>query len=246
LDQRHWENICDDTGTPLRAAGIGLDVTERRALEEQYRLAQKMEAIGQLAGGIAHDFNNLLVVIRGYSVLIMDEMGPRVQISFRSGEIRRAADRAASLTQQLLAFSRRQVLEPRVLDVRDSLKTVRPLLKRLIGEDIDVVVRATDDIGRVKADPGQIEQVILNLAVNVRDAMPNGGTLSPEVSDARLDEAYARRHAPTKPRLYVMLAVSDTGTGWTRRHRPGSLSRFSRRSSRGKARVWGWRRSTAS
>jgi PAS domain S-box-containing protein len=214
----HWisaigRTYYDEAGRPVRAAGIGLDVTDRRTLEEQYRQAQKMEAVGQLAGGVAHDFNNLLTAIHGYCELLVDSLGPHAAQQADLAEIRRAADRATSLTRQLLAFSRRQILEPRVLDLRDSLKSIAPMLTRLIGENISVVVDAATDIGRVKADPGQIEQVILNLAVNARDAMPNGGTLTLEVTDVMLDEAYARQHPPTIAGPYVMLAVSDTGVG---------------------------------
>jgi two-component system cell cycle sensor histidine kinase/response regulator CckA len=214
----HWiraigRTFYDEDGTPLRAAGIGLDVTEHRTLEDQYRQAQKMEAIGQLAGGVAHDFNNILTAIEGYCTLITEELPADSPVQADLLEIHRAAERATSLTRQLLAFSRRQILDPRVLDLRDSLKTMAPMLKRLIGEDIEVVVRSPDDIGRVKADPGQIEQVVLNLALNARDAMPRGGTLLLEVAEVLLDESYARHHAPTKPGRYVMLAVNDTGAG---------------------------------
>jgi PAS domain S-box-containing protein len=214
----HWisgvgRTFYDDGGLQLRAAGIALDVTERRTLEEQYRQAQKMEAIGQLAGGVAHDFNNILTAIEGYCLLAIENAPTDSPLQTDLHEIRRAAERAASLTRQLLAFSRRQILEPRVLDLRESLTSMAPMLRRLIGEQIEVVVRATTDIGRVKADPGQIEQVILNLAVNARDAMPDGGTLLLEVADAVLDESYGRRHATMRPGPYVMLAVSDTGSG---------------------------------
>jgi PAS domain S-box-containing protein len=214
----HWisgigRTSYDATGAPVRAAGIGLDMTERRNLEEQYRQAQKMEAIGQLAGGIAHDFNNLLTAIRGFCELLSESLGSRPEYLADLGEIRRAAEQATSLTQQLLAFSRRQVLELHVLDLRDALRSMTPMLKRLIGEDVEIVLRLPDDLGRVKADPGQIEQVVLNLAINARDAMPNGGKLFLEVADVVLDESYARAHAPTRPGRYVMLAVSDTGIG---------------------------------
>jgi two-component system, cell cycle sensor histidine kinase and response regulator CckA len=217
----HWisgigRTLFDESGSPIRAAGIGLDVTQRRALEEQYRQAQKMEAIGQLAGGIAHDFNNLLTVIDGYSVLIADEMGPEFRCRSDLNEIRRAAERATSLTKQLLAFSRRQILEPCVLDLRKSLMAMEPMLRRLIGEDVEVVVQAPPDVGHVRADPGQIEQVILNLALNARDAMPDGGTLRLEVADVLVDESSARQGVPTTPGHYVMLGVSDTGAGMDR------------------------------
>jgi PAS domain S-box-containing protein len=214
----HWihgtgKTFYDDAGTPLRAAGVGLDVTERHTLEEQNRQSQKVEAIGQLAGGIAHDFNNLLTAIQGYCELLSSALGSESPHQSDLGEIRHAADRAASLTRQLLAFSRRQILEPRVLDLRESLRGIESMLRRLIGEDIDVVLRTTDEAARVKADPGQIEQVILNLAINARDAMPEGGSLLLEVMNATLDESYARRHVSVKPGRYVMLGVSDTGMG---------------------------------
>jgi two-component system cell cycle sensor histidine kinase/response regulator CckA len=214
----HWINetgktFYDEAAMPVRAAGIALDVTERHILEEQYRQSQKVEAIGQLAGGIAHDFNNLLTAIHGYSELLSDELGPESPHQHDVTEIRRAAERAASLTRQLLAFSRRQILEPRVLDLRDVLRGLESMLKRLIGESIAIVLRLTDDDARVKADPGQIEQVILNLVLNARDAMPDGGSLFLEVATVELDEAYARRHVSAQPGRYVMLAVSDTGVG---------------------------------
>ena len=200
--------------------GIVRDISEKRAAEEahgileaQYRESQKMDAIGQLAGGIAHDFNNLLTVISGYCELLRDELGPDSHHQTDLIEIERAADRAASLTRQLLAFSRRQILEPRVLSLSDSLNGMEPMLKRLIGEQIKVLVRTPPDIGHVQADPGQIEQVVLNLAINARDAMPEGGTLLLELTDIVLDESYTRRHVDAAEGLHVMLAVSDTGTG---------------------------------
>jgi two-component system, cell cycle sensor histidine kinase and response regulator CckA len=203
----------NEAGAPMRAAGLALDVTERTELEERHRQSQKMEAIGQLAGGIAHDFNNLLTAIHGYSELLSDALEPGSPHLSDVREIRRAADRATALTRQLLAFSRNQILEPRVLDLRESLNSMESMLNRLIGEDIEVVVRTPRDVGRVKADPGQIEQVILNLALNARDAMPNGGALIVELANAELDEAYARRHAGATPGRYVRLSVSDTGVG---------------------------------
>jgi hypothetical protein len=214
----HWINgtgktFYDEAGTPLRAAGIALDVTGRHILEEQYRQSQKVEAIGQLAGGIAHDFNNLLTAIHGYSQLLSDELGPESVHQKDLGEIRRAAERASSLTRQLLAFSRRQILDPRVLDLRDSVRGLESMLRRLIGENIAVVVRMTDEEARVKADPGQLEQIVLNLTLNARDAMPEGGSLFLEVMNVELNEAYARQHVATKAGRYVMLGVSDTGIG---------------------------------
>jgi signal transduction histidine kinase/CheY-like chemotaxis protein len=214
----HWisgtgKTFYDDAGRPVRAAGVGLDVTARRLLEEQNRQSQKVEAIGQLAGGIAHDFNNLLTAIQGYSELLSTELGPDSPLQADVGEIRRAADRAASLTGQLLAFSRRQILEPRVLDLRTSLRGVESMLRRLISENIDMVIRVTGEEARVKVDPGQIEQVILNLAINARDAMPDGGSMLLEVRTATLDESYVRHHVSVRPGRYVMLSISDTGMG---------------------------------
>jgi len=213
-----WINVSGRTiyaedGTPLRAAGIGQDVTERVRLEEQYRQSQKMEAIGLLAGGIAHDFNNLLTAIEGYSTLMAEAMRPDDPLQAHLAEVRRAAERATGLTRQLLAFGRRQILEPRVLDLRHSLTSMKPMLQRLIGENVDIVVKEDGKPGHVKADPGQIEQVILNLAINARDAMPRGGTLTFEVSDARLTIADARSGATVVPGRYTLLTVADSGQG---------------------------------
>ncbi|MBI2222307.1 MAG: response regulator [Acidobacteria bacterium] len=214
----HWisemgKTFYDDAGMPVRSAGIGLDVTERHMLEEQFRQAQKVESIGQLAGGVAHDFNNLLTAIQGYCELLASELGSDSRHQNDIAEIRHASERAAALTRQLLAFGRRQILEPRVLDLRDSLRGIEPMIRRLIGEDLDVVFHTSDEAARVKADPGQVEQVILNLALNARDAMPQGGSLLLEVTTADLDESYARRHVSVRPGRYVMLSVSDTGVG---------------------------------
>jgi PAS domain S-box-containing protein len=214
----HWisgvgRTFSDDAGMPVRAAGIGMDVTEHITLEDQYRQAQKMEAIGQLAGGVAHDFNNILTAIEGFCSLAREALPSDSPVQADLQEVHQAAQRATALTQQLLAFGRRQILQPRVLDLRASITAIAPMLKRLIGEDIDIVVRAAADAGRVKADPGQIEQVILNLAVNARDAMPRGGTLLLEVADVLLDGSYAPWRATTVAGRYVMLAVGDTGDG---------------------------------
>jgi len=189
------------------------DVTERRALEQQLRQSQKMEAIGRLAGGVAHDFNNLLMVISGYSEFLLERLGPDAALRGPAQEIANAAERATSLTRQLLAFSRKQMLAPKVLDLNAVVTENLKMLNRLIGEDVDLVMVPGADIGAVKADPGQIEQVIMNLAVNARDAMPQGGRLTIETANATLDESYARFHAPVTPGEYVMLAISDTGSG---------------------------------
>lgn len=186
---------------------------ERRQLEKQLLLAQKMEAIGQLAGGVAHDFNNLLTVIISYSELLLQRLAPGEPLRAQVEEIQKAGDRAAALTRQLLAFSRRQVLAPQVLDLNAVLENIHKMLERLIGEDINLVSACARGLGRVKADPSQIEQVIMNLAANARDAMPKGGKLTIETADVELGEDYARNHAAFQPGRYVMLAISDTGMG---------------------------------
>jgi len=189
------------------------DVTERRALEQQLRQSQKMEAVGRLAGGIAHDFNNLLMVISGYSEFLLGQIGDDPGMRGHAQEIANAAARATSLTRQLLAFSRKQMLDPRIVDLNGVVAENVKMLTRVIGEDIDLVMVPGPYIGAVKADPGQIEQVIMNLAVNARDAMPQGGRLTIETANVTLDANYARFHAPVKPGDYVMLAISDTGVG---------------------------------
>jgi len=189
------------------------DVTEHRALEQQLRQAQKMEAVGRLAGGIAHDFNNLLMVISGYCEFLLDRIGPDPSVRGPAQEIARASKRATSLTTQLLAFSRKQMLAPKLLDLNAVVTENLKLLTRLIGEDIDLVMIPGGELGLVKADPGQIEQVIMNLAVNARDAMPHGGNLVIETGNVSLDETYSRSHAGVEPGDYVMIAVSDTGMG---------------------------------
>ena len=189
------------------------DVTERRALEQQLRQSQKMEAIGRLAGGIAHDFNNLLMVISGYSEFLLDRLGPEPSLRTPAQEIAGAAGRATSLTRQLLAFSRKQMLAPKILDLNGVVTENLKMLTRVIGEDIDLVMVPAAELGVVRADAGQIEQVIMNLAVNARDAMPSGGKLTIETSNVSVDEEHARFHPPLVPGNYVMLAISDTGAG---------------------------------
>ena len=191
----------------------GRDMTERLQLEAQLRQAQKMEAVGRLAGGVAHDFNNLLTVIQGYAELLGASLSNDPERSESLGEIVRAAERAAALTRQLLAFSRRQVLETRVLDLAAVVADTEKMLRRLIGEDVEVVVVKPATLGRVKADPGQIEQVLLNLAVNARDAMPGGGRLTVELADVTLDAPFTTSHDSIPSGPYVVVSVRDTGNG---------------------------------
>jgi len=189
------------------------DVTEKRILERQLQMAAKMEAVGRLSGGIAHDFNNLLGVIIGYSQLFKRKLDPQSPLLEHAEEIEKAGKRAAALTRQLLAFSRQQVLTPAVLNLNDLVTDMVKMLPRLIGEDIAVSTLMASDLGSVKADRGQIEQVIMNLAVNARDAMPEGGKLLIKTSNRVLDQAYARQHAGARPGQYVMLEVADSGMG---------------------------------
>ena len=202
--------------------GTAQDITERKRteeekalLQEQLRQSQKMEAIGRLAGGIAHDFNNLLTIIKGYSQLPLADLKEEDPLRENFNEIQNAAERAARLTRQILAFSRRQILVTKVLDLNVILHDLDKMLQRVIGEDIELVTLPAEDLGKVKSDSGQIEQVIMNLAVNARDAMPNGGKMTIETANVELDESYARRHIAVKPGRYVMLGVSDTGVGMT-------------------------------
>ncbi|MGP0096617.1 MAG: response regulator [Terriglobales bacterium] len=189
------------------------DITETRTLELQFRQAQKMEAIGRLAGGIAHDFNNLLMVISGYAEFLLERLGPDARLRGPAQEIANATQRATSLTRQLLAFSRKQMLAPKVLDLNEVVAENLKMLTRMIGEDIDLVMVPAPALGAVRADPGQIDQVIMNLAVNARDAMPQGGKLTIETANVTLDENFARTHPPLIPGDYIMLAISDTGVG---------------------------------
>jgi len=189
------------------------DVTERRALEQQLRQSQKMEAVGRLAGGIAHDFNNLLMVISGYSEFLLERLGAEPHLRGPAQEIASAAERASSLTRQLLAFSRKQMLTPRIVNLNDVATENLKMLTRMIGEDIDLVMVPGKSLWPIRADAGQIDQVIVNLAVNARDAMPSGGKLTIETNNVTLDEDYARFHAPLRPGDYVMVAISDTGAG---------------------------------
>jgi two-component system, cell cycle sensor histidine kinase and response regulator CckA len=203
----------DADGSVLYYEGSVVDITERKLLEEQLRQAQKLEAVGQLAGGIAHDFNNLLTAINGYSQLTLMGLQPADPLRGNMEEIRKAGDRAAALTRQLLAFSRKQVLQPKVLDLNSAVSEIGKMLRRLIGEDIQLCTVLASDLGRIKSDPGQIEQILMNLAVNARDAMPQGGKLTLETQNVFVDESYLSQHIAVIPGSYVMLAVSDNGLG---------------------------------
>jgi PAS domain S-box-containing protein len=213
LVQQQAEVVRGQDGKVVRMVGTTQDITDLRSLEEQLRHSQKMEAVGRLAGGIAHDFNNLLTAINGYCDLILEDLSDENPLRSDLMEIRRAGERAATLTRQLLAFSRKQVLEPRVINLNSIVAEMDSMLRRLLGEHIQLNTHFQPDLGLVKADPGQLEQVILNLAVNARDAMPDGGRLTIETSNAVLDEDYARTHQTVVPGVYTMLAVSDTGCG---------------------------------
>jgi PAS domain S-box-containing protein len=189
------------------------DITERRGLEEQLRQAQKMEAVGRLAGGVAHDFNNVLSVIFGYTELLIEDLPADSPTRQDLQEVSKAAQRASALTRQLLAFSRQQVLQPVVLNLNDLVQDIGKLLQRLVPADVELRVVLTRDLGNVRADPGQLQQVIMNLVVNARDAMPTGGKLLIETANGELTEQYADQHQPVIAGPYVMLAVSDTGVG---------------------------------
>jgi two-component system cell cycle sensor histidine kinase/response regulator CckA len=192
---------------------VAQDVSERQLLEGQLRQAQKMEAIGRLAGGVAHDFNNLLMVIKGHTELLLNALPPADQVAHKIQQIERSADRATALTRQLLAFSRMQVLQPRAMSLNSVVEEMGKLIPRLIGEDIELIVRSSTDLGTIRADASQMEQVIMNLAVNSRDAMPSGGRFTIETSNVELDNLYRAAHPVVQPGKYVLLAVSDTGSG---------------------------------
>jgi len=192
---------------------VGKLITRSNHLQEQLRQSQKMDAIGRLAGGIAHDFNNLLTAIIGYNEMLTDNLRDHPDLLEFAAEVRLAAERASALTYQLLAFSRRQVVVAKLVDLNTCVSHIDKMLRRIIGEDIELTVHPAEDIGMIRADPSQIDQVILNLAVNARDAMPDGGRLILETAEVDLDDAYAGRHIGVRPGRYVMLAVSDTGHG---------------------------------
>jgi len=205
--------VKDEYGAIAYFEVFAEDVTQRRVLERQLRMAQKMEAIGRLSGGIAHDFNNLLGVIIGYSQVLKGSLGQGNPLYEHADEVEKAGRRAASLTRQLLAFSRQQVLEPTILNLNTLVADTEKMLHRLIGEDVVLSASFDEGLGRVKADSGQVEQIIMNLVVNARDAMPQGGKITIATSNAEMDAAFVRDHAGSKVGSYVMLTVADTGCG---------------------------------
>jgi len=211
VNDRAWA-IRDAAGRTIRFDGIVRDVTDQRHLESQFRQSQKMEAVGLLAGGIAHDFNNLLTAIGGYAELLLERLEPGDPRREHADAVKRAGARAASLTRQLLAFSRRQVLQPRVFNVNELVGEMSSLLRRVVGEDVEVVMKPSPALGTVRADPSQIEQVLMNLVVNARDAMPRGGRITIRTENVEIDPSYGGGVAPAAG-AYVALCVSDTGIG---------------------------------
>jgi PAS domain S-box-containing protein len=222
-----WANLLlsllrSPSGDPLHFVAVVEDITgqkraedERRHLERQLLQAQKMESVGRLAGGVAHDLNNHLTVINGYCAMLLGELGPDGPLREQVGEILLAGNRAATLTQQLLAFSRKQVAEPRVISLNDVVAEAGKMLSRLIGDDVEIVTHFDSGLGSVMADPSQMNQVLMNLAINARDAMPDGGRIIIETLYTDLDEGYAAQHAGVEPGPYVLLSITDTGLGMT-------------------------------
>jgi two-component system cell cycle sensor histidine kinase/response regulator CckA len=216
----HWirvigRTLCSDTGVPLRAVGIGVDVTAQRHLEDQFRQAQKLEAIGSLAAGVAHDFNNLLTVIAGYCEMLEAQCEDQPAVLEDVAEIKKAGESASALTRQLLAFSRRQIVAPQTLDVNGVVRASHKMLRRLVEENVRIDLALAEALPVITADTGQIEQILLNLVINARDAMPTGGVVTIETDHRVVDEPYARTHLDVTPGPYVVLSISDTGTGMT-------------------------------
>jgi two-component system cell cycle sensor histidine kinase/response regulator CckA len=213
-------------GTAEQVEAYIEDLTEQGALEQQIRAVQKLEAVGRLAGGVAHDFNNILVVIKLATEMMLSRVTPDSPLSKPLLQVSNASDRAAALTKQMLAFSRRQMMEMRVVNINAVVRDTSQMLRRIIGEDIRLVTKMADDLANTKLDPDQLSQVVMNLAVNARDAMPTGGTLQIETANVELDAAYAETHPPVQPGRYVMLAVSDTGTGISKANLPRVFDPF--------------------
>jgi two-component system, cell cycle sensor histidine kinase and response regulator CckA len=214
----HWFQtvkvpLLASDGKAHQVLGVATDITERKQLEDQFRQSHKMEAVGRLAGGVAHDFNNVLTIIRAQTEFLLTDMPPDDHRKADVLEIQSAADRAAGFIRQLLAFSRRQLLQPEVLELNGVVTSMESMVRRLVGEDIVLLTKLRPELPRVWADPGQLQQVILNLAVNSRDAMPRGGTLLIETAAVELDEHYPRQHPSAKPGPHVVLTVTDTGCG---------------------------------
>jgi two-component system cell cycle sensor histidine kinase/response regulator CckA len=205
--------LLSSDGSMRQVLGVATDITERKHLEEQFRQAHKMEAVGRLAGGVAHDFNNVLTIIRAQTEFLLADLEGDDARKADVLEIQNAADRAAAFTRQLLAFSRRQLLQPVVLELNAVITGTEMMLRRLVGEDVVLLTKLHSDLPRISADPGQLQQVLLNLVVNARDAMPRGGTLLIETAAVELDEHYPRQHRTAKPGVHVVLAVTDTGCG---------------------------------
>jgi PAS domain S-box-containing protein len=214
------------TEAGLEVYATVVDITARKSAEAQLLQAQKLESIGRLAGGIAHDFNNMLFAIRGYADILAEDLAPGGRAGFdwelalrNVAAIGEAADKAGNLTMQLLAFSRRQVVTPRIVSVNDSVRSIEPMLQRLIGAQVDLRLALDDEAGRIRIDPGQLDQILMNLVVNARDAMPDGGRITVETGNVVFDEPYAMEHFAVSPGPFVLLAVSDTGSGMDRETR---------------------------
>lgn len=213
-------------GETVGLRGVTMDISDRKLLEEQLMQAQKLESVGRLAGGIAHDFNNMLTAINGYSELTLRKLTQDHPLRKNIEEIKKAGERSALLTNQLLAFSRRQLLRPEVININSVIAETTKMLQRVIGEDIELIANLLPAVGHVKADPGQLSQIIMNLAVNARDAMPSGGKLTIETGNVFVDSVYAQRHPGMLPGAYIKLSVSDTGTGIRESDRPHIFEPF--------------------
>ncbi|MBM3891534.1 MAG: PAS domain S-box protein, partial [Verrucomicrobia bacterium] len=209
----HARAVLDANGQIERIEGTVVDITRRKQLEEELRQAQKMEAVGRLAGGVAHDFNNMMMAILGYSEMLLDQLPKESPYRKEVEEILQAGERAADLTRELLAFSRQQILQPKVINLNEVVLAVSKMLRRLISENIELIIQTADDLGSVQTDPGQMGQVVMNLALNGRDAMPGGGQLIIQTANCALDEAAAQQHVGLTAGDYVTLTVSDTGKG---------------------------------